>query len=212
MPLNGCRVFEKFSSRPPVHALICPLDLVASRENPCQNPWWPRTVHIACAKLGVSAFAIILGWLSTRLGLASTTMRPDIWGFGVRDSFFWWFNDFFTFLKKEKLRQSTQIHIHSHRDLGLISVTSSTDKMDFLGPIPSRWRISAPRVLLRRAAASSYGGNISRSVNLNQTAFNLQFPWVYNYRHRHLWEVVILYRAPLLSSKGEIRRILIHTV
>jgi hypothetical protein len=45
--------------------------------------------------------------------------------------------------------------IHSHRDLN--SVSSSTDKTNLLGPIPSRLRSPAPRVRTR-AAASSAGG------------------------------------------------------
>ena len=54
------------------------------------------------------------------------------------------------------------MHIHSYRDLN--SVSSSTDNINRLGHIPSSWRIPAPRVDLRRAAASSSGGNTSRSV------------------------------------------------
>jgi len=38
----------------------CQLDPVASCESPCQTPWRPRTVHIACSSLDVSAFATIL--------------------------------------------------------------------------------------------------------------------------------------------------------
>jgi len=67
---------------------------------------------------------------------------------------------FLQFFKKPSY--STQIHIHSHRDLN--SVSSSTDFIKRLGPIPSSWRIPAPRVDLRRAVASSSGGNTSQSV------------------------------------------------
>jgi hypothetical protein len=62
----------------------------------------------------------------------------------------------------EKSCQSTQIHIHLNRDPD--SVSSSTDCMKPLGPIPSSWRIPAPCMYLRRAAASSSGENTSRSV------------------------------------------------
>jgi hypothetical protein len=48
--------------------------------------------------------------------------------------------------------------IHSHRDLN--SVSSSTDKTNLLGPIPSRLRSPGPRVNIR-VAVSSDGGNTS---------------------------------------------------
>jgi hypothetical protein len=48
--------------------------------------------------------------------------------------------------------------IHSHRDLN--SVSSSTDKTNLLGPIPSRLRSPGPRVSIR-VAVSSDGGNTS---------------------------------------------------
>jgi len=51
--------------------------------------------------------------------------------------------------------------IHSHRDLN--SVSSSTDKTNLLGPIPSRLRSPAPRVRTR-AAASRAGGSTSLSL------------------------------------------------
>ena len=82
---------------------------------------------------------------------------------GARAPFFWWCNDIFTNLFFfEKSCQSTQIHIHLNRDLD--SVSSSTDNMKRLGPIPSSWCIPAPCMYPRRAAASSSGESTSRSM------------------------------------------------
>jgi hypothetical protein len=53
--------------------------------------------------------------------------------------------------------------IHSHRDLN--SVSSSTDKTNLLGHIPSRLRSPDPRVCMTpRAATSSSGVNTSLSL------------------------------------------------
>ena len=62
--------------------------------------------------------------------------------------------DLMTFLHIvfKEISPSTQIYIHSHLDLN--SVSSSTDMMKRLGPVPSSWRIPAPHVDLRRAAVS----------------------------------------------------------
>ena len=66
---------------------------------------------------------------------------------------------------------------HSHRDLN--SVSSSTDKTNLLGPIPSRLRGPAPRVLTR-AAASSAGG--ITSLTLKPAACNSGVD-----QHSHMW-------------------------
>ena len=84
----------------------------------------------------------------------------------------------------------------------------SSDNMNLLEPggIPSIWRIPVPRVDLRRAAASSSGGNNFRSVK--PVALNLL-------------ELIIIatgiceestFSVGSHSSKCETRRILIHTV
>jgi len=112
--------------------------------------------------------------------------------------------DLMTFLHIvfKEISPSTQIYIHSHLDLN--SVSSSTDMMKRLGPVPSSWRIPAPHVDLRRAAVS--GGKHFPECETSGS----QFAWVENHCHRHLRGVNILSRLPLL--KRETQRILIHTV
>jgi hypothetical protein len=64
---------------------------------------------------------------------------------------------------KTKFQCKRKEIIHSHRDLN--SVSSSTDKTNLSGPIPSRLRSPAPRVCNPpRAVASSVGGNTSLSL------------------------------------------------
>jgi len=74
-------------------------------------------------------------WQSTRSGWASTTAARHfgMWGAQVVVSF-WWFYDIFTLFFEE----NTQMQIHSHSDLN--SVSSSTENMKRLGPIPSNRR------------------------------------------------------------------------
>jgi hypothetical protein len=61
---------------------------------------------------------------------------------------------------------------HSHRDLN--SVSSTTDKTNLVGPIPSRLRSPDPRVRKPpRAAVSSAGGRTKRtSLSLKPAAHN----------------------------------------
>jgi hypothetical protein len=68
---------------------------------------------------------------------------------------------FYKFIGKMLYFSGKKGIIHSHRDLN--SVSSSTDKTNLLGPIPSRLRSPAPRVRTR-AAASSDGGSTSLSL------------------------------------------------
>ena len=67
---------------------------------------------------------------------------------------------FYKFIGKMLYFSGKKGIIHSHRDLN--SVSSSTDKTNLLGPIPSRLRSPTPRVRTR-ADASSAGVSAARN-------------------------------------------------
>jgi len=102
--------------------------------------------------------------LSTRSEWGSTKhLGLRIWGRGACARFF--FGDVMTFLLifffwEIMPKYTNTLHLNRDRD----SVSSSTDNMKHLGPIPSRWRIPAPCMYPRRAAASSCMENTSLSM------------------------------------------------
>jgi hypothetical protein len=78
---------------------------------------------------------------------------------------------FYKFIGKMLYFSGKKGIIHSHRDLN--SVSSSTDKTNLLGPIPSRLRSPAPRV--------------QGSSCLKWWRKHLALPWAWNQRHATRW-------------------------
>jgi hypothetical protein len=76
--------------------------------------------------------------------------------------------------------------IHSHRDLN--SVSSSTDKTNLLGSIPSRLRSPTPRV---RKPPRATTFKCLRKHFLEVETSGSQFTWIYNHSHRWPWFVNI---------------------